>query len=89
MTLNNILHFDKRAKAERARLARIELSRLAGVTPSGAAELTDEDFEIYMARFARIGKQFEFFVKAAYLDYATFFMCEMAKAVNRHEEDLA
>lgn len=63
-------------------------ARLQHTKPSEAAPLTDEDLEIFVARLERIGKQFEFFVKASYLDYSVFYGGEMGKAIERCRERL-
>ena len=66
--------------------AQRELLRLRAVSPSPAAPLTDEDLAIFSTRMVR--REFEFFVKAAYLEYHVFFGGEMGKAIHQHMEVL-
>lgn len=69
--------------------AQATLMRLERCTPSEAAPLTDEDLAIFGMMFEQHGKQFDFYIKAAYLDYFEFYSGAVARAAIECEEILA
>ncbi len=66
--------------------ARATLLRLETIKPSEACALTDEDLAIFGMFFAQKGKQFDFYIKAAYLEYFVFFSGAVAVAATEAAE---
>ncbi len=68
--------------------ARATLLRLETLKPSPACQLTDEDLAIFGMFLQQSPDQFNFFTKAAYLDYFVFFSGAVAIAATEAAEIL-
>lgn len=86
--MSSVIVTDRFDAAKRAHKAQATLLRLESHTPCEAAPLTAEDLAIFEDRMQRFGKLFEFYAKAAYLDYFTFYSAEIARVASACAEDL-